>query len=216
MNSNMPDNRTSYSRLALATFILSLVMFAMSLAGNSTIGQTERTARVVQNRIEDRIEILEDYISKAIESDSDESVCLSGLPDDMVVYKYVNDSLKAWSNQFSVLNDDISNKMVFRRLTNLKNRIVSPLNEVTDEYTYMNLGPKWYLVKAVEGEGGCKIIAGMEIKNTLIDDIKRNDNGVNPHLKLSQMFLIFRQSLLSVLQRLKVRCLQSSSPWSLS
>lgn len=191
MNSNMPDNRTLYSRLALATFILSLVMFAMSLAGNSTIGQTERTARVVQNRIEDRIEILEDYISKAIESDSDESVCLSGLPDDMVVYKYVNDSLKAWSNQFSVLNDDISNKMVFRRLTNLKNRIVSPLNEVTDEYTYMNLGPKWYLVKAVEGEGGCKIIAGMEIKNTLIDDIRRNDNGVNPHLKLSDRYAAY-------------------------
>ena len=36
----------------------------------------------------------------------------------------------------------------------------------------------------MSGAGGQKVIAGLEIKNTLIDDARRNENGVNPHLKL--------------------------------
>lgn len=187
----MLNIKKSDSTLALGAFILSLTMFALSMAGGGSIGQTERAARLVRTRVENRIDILEKYAGQALSADSDESSCLADLPEDMVVYKYVNDSLKAWSNQFSVLNDDISNKMVLGRLTNLKNRIISPLNEVTDEYSYMNLGPKWYIVKAVEGEGGKKVIAGIEIKNTLIDDIRRNDNGVNPYLKLSGRYSVY-------------------------
>lgn len=191
MNNHMFNDKISGSRLATGAFILSIVMFALSMAGNSTAGHTERVAKAMKTKVESRTDILEGYIARALASDSDESICLSGLPEDMVVYKYVNDSLKAWSNQFSVLNDDISNKMVLVRLTNLKNRITSPLNEVTEEYSYMNLGPKWYVVKAVEGKGGCKIIAGIEIRNTLTDDIIRNDNGVNPHLRLSGRYSVY-------------------------
>ena len=187
----MLNIKKSDSPLALGAFFLSLTMFALSMVGGSSIGQTERAAKHVRTRIENRIDILEEYTGLALASDSEESSCLADLPEDMVVYKYVNDSLKAWSNQFSVLNDDISNKMVLGRLTNLKNRIISPLNEVTDEYSYINLGPKWYIVKAVEGEGGKKVISGIEIKNTLIDDIRRNDNGVNPYLKLSGRYSVY-------------------------
>ena len=186
----MADRKTISNRLSLGVFILSLSVFILSLVGNGNAEHTERAAKATQARIEDRIEILERHIARSLEPDFDKDGCLADLPKDMVIYKYVNDSLKVWSNQFSVLNDDISNKMVFQKLTNLKNRIISPLNEVTSEYSYMNLGPKWYIVKAVQG-GRDKVIAGIEIKNTLTDDILRNDNGVNPYLKLSNRFSVY-------------------------
>ena len=163
-------------RLPLLLFIIALGVFVLSIAGNGSESGAERVARSTKTRIQNRIDILDTYIIKALDNSLDDHVCLEDLPEDMVIYKYVNDSLKSWSNQFSVLNDDISTKMVFPRLTNLKNRLISPLLDVTEELSYMNLGPKWYLVKLVIGENNEKVIAGIEIKNTLIDDIRRNLN----------------------------------------
>lgn len=187
----MFKNKKITRTLALASFLLSIITFALSLIGRDDTGHTERVARAVKSRVESRIEVLEKHIQLSAEDENEGEECIGDLPEDMVIYMYVNDSLKSWSNQFSVLNDDISNKMVFQRLTNLKNRIISPLNEVTQEYSYMNLGPKWYLVRSVDGEGGKKIVAGLEIKNTLIDDIRRNDNGVNSRLKLPGKYSIY-------------------------
>ena len=177
-------------RLPILLFITALVLFAFSMAGNGSEGNVERVAKSAKTRIRNRINILDTYILKALDNSLDDNICLDDLPDDMVIYKYVNDSLKSWSNQFSVLNDDISTKMVFQRLTNLKNRLVSPLIDVTEELSYMNLGPKWYLVKLVTGDNNEKVIAGIEIKNTLIDDIRRNDNGINRHLNIPARYTV--------------------------
>ena len=186
----MLDRKKIYSRCTLATFILAIAMFLLSLVGNNGTGDTDRVARYVRMKVEGRIEVLEQYVEHALSPDSDEHICLDDVPEDMVIYKYVNDSLKFWSNQFSVLNDDISNRMVFQRLTNLRSRIISPLTEVTDEYSYMNLGPKWYIVRSIDGTSGIRVIAGIEIKNTLIDDINGNANGVNPHLNISDRYSV--------------------------
>ena len=177
-------------RLPILLFVIALGLFALSMAGNGNEGDAERVAKTARVRIRNRIDILDTYIMRALDNSLDDHICLENLPDDMVIYKYVNDSLKSWSNQFSVLNDDISTKMVFQRLTNLKNRLVSPLIDVTEELSYMNLGPKWYLVKLVTGENNEKIIAGIEIKNTLIDDIRRNDNGINKRLKIPARYTV--------------------------
>ena len=139
-------------KLPLLLFIIALGLFVFSMAGNGSEGDAERVARSTRARIQNRIDILDTYIMRALDESLDDHICLEDLPDDMVIYKYVNDSLKSWSNQFSVLNDDISTKMVFPRLTNLKNRLVSPLIDATEELSYMNLVPKWYLVKLVIGE----------------------------------------------------------------
>ena len=177
-------------KLPLLLFFISIVLFVLSIAGISSDGDMERMARVTRYRIEKRLELLEQYIDKAIDPDTDDYSGLETLPEDMVIYKYVNDSLKSWSNQFSVLNDDISSKMVFQRLTNLKNRLISPLADVTEELSYMNLGPKWYLVWMTRGDANEKVIAGIEIKNTLIDDIRLNENGINKHLKVPAHYTI--------------------------
>ena len=177
-------------RLPLAVFILALFLFMLSMAGNDIEGNTERVAGRMENNIQQRLDILDRHIRKALDSPPETKAHIDPLPEDMVIYRYVNDSLQAWSNQFSVLNDDISNRMVFQRLTNLKNRLISPLAEVTEHLSFTSLGPKWYLVKSVNGLYNDKVIAGIEIQNTLIDDVRGNDNGVNPNLKLSSRYTV--------------------------
>ena len=183
-------NRLKDRKLPLAVFLLALLLFILSMAGNNSDGDTEKIARRTGKKIERRLELLDKYINKALAKSIDEQIRLEGLPEDMVIYRYVNDSLQSWSNQFSVINDDISTRHVIQRLTNLKNRIVSPLSGITTDLSYLALGPKWYLVKAVHGESNEKILAGIEIKNTLIDDVRRNDNGVNPKFKLSGRYSV--------------------------
>ena len=175
-------------RFTLATFITALVLFILSLAWNDSSNDSQRVAEKFGRRVSRRIELLDRYVAQAMATPESELIDLDKLPDDMVIYRYVNDSLQSWCNQFSVLNDDVSKKLVFQRLTNLRNRIVSPLSDVTDSLSYLNLGPKWYLVKAVEGKSNDKIIAGLEIKNRLVDELGKTDNGVNPKLKLSSKF----------------------------
>jgi signal transduction histidine kinase len=68
--------------------------------------------------------------------------------------------------------------------------LVSPLNDATDSFSFINLGPKWYLIKTYDYGHGEEIIAGLEIQNKLIVDHFKSGNGVNPYLKLSDRFSI--------------------------
>ena len=162
-----------HKRLPFTALILSLILFVLSLASNNAGSNTDKVALETASRIEKRLSILEDCIQTALETDKKELILPEGLPEDMVIYRYINDSLQSWSNQFSIINDNISSLLVFQRLTDRRSQIISPLTEVTDEISYLNFGPKWYLVKYVTGSGGQKVIAGLEIKNTLIDDVRR-------------------------------------------
>ena len=126
-------NRT-YRLIPVMTAVAAVILFTLSFFWDRSDGITEAIARHAGQKTEKRIEILERYADRII-SDAGHNSCLDDLPEDMVIYKYVNDSLVSWSNQFPLLNDDISNRLVFQRLTNLKSRITSPLTDVTDEYS---------------------------------------------------------------------------------
>ena len=177
-------------KFTLATFVTALALFMLSLAGNKSVNDTEKVADRLGRRIEKRVDLLDRYIGQALSTPTDQLMEIRNFPDDMVMYRYVNDSLQSWCNQFSVLNDDISSRLVFQRLTNLRGRIVSPLSEVTEDLSFLNFGPKWYIVKMAVGDWNEKVIAGIEIKNRLVDDVRKSDNGVNPKLKLDGRYSV--------------------------
>lgn len=183
------DRKVILKRLPLICFVLSLLMFVLSMASNSA-SDIEKVAESAGHRLERRMNLLDSYITKVMETEVGQWPDAGDLPDDMVIYRYANDSLLSWNNQFSVLNDDISSRMVFHRMSSMMNRIVSPLTDVREELTYVNIGPKWYVTKAVNGNHNDKVLAGLEVKNTLIDDIRKNENGVNPALKLPDMYSV--------------------------
>ena len=174
----------THKRLAFAGLVLSLALLVISMTGIGRAQDTEAVAERVSAKVEKRLRILDGHIEKALQTQPDELMTPDRLPEDMVLYLYVNDSLMAWNNQFPILNDRISVKVPFERMMPTNNSITSPLTGITDTPEYMNLGSKWYIVKATEGPGNNKVIAGLEIKNSLMGDISRNDNGANPRLKI--------------------------------
>ena len=186
----MKIRHLTYRNLILLFFFLAIAFFLFSHTGESPDNHERRISDRVERKIKARVRLLDQYLIKVQESNSDGSMSVYDIPDDMVIYKYVNDSLQSWCNQFPVINDDISARLVFHRLTNLNNPIVSPLSEVTEELSYVNLGPKWYILKSLNVQGGAKLIAGIEVQNTLIKDHRRLENGVNPVLKLPRRYAI--------------------------
>ena len=169
-------------RLPLLVLFIALCLLLLSTIGNSSISNTDRMAGRVSDRLARRLEKLETYAIRALKGSHEG--CLEELPADMVIYRYENDSLQSWSNQFPIINDDISRKLIIQRLTSFSSRLSSPLADVTDQISYLNLGPKWYVVKAYTEGPNVKVIAGLEIKNTLIDDLRNTENGVNRHLQV--------------------------------
>ena len=180
----------TYKGLSLTFFIISMLLFILSTVGTTSDDYTEKAASRTAKKIERRLKLMDRLIEQDDCPPEFESSHESRFPEDIVIYRYVNDSLKTWHNQFSVINDDIGAKLEIQRLTNLKSRITSPLAEIGEELTFINLGPKWYLVKSIEKDNGEKIIAGLELQNSLIRDIHGSGNGVNPHLDLSNRLII--------------------------
>lgn len=170
--------------------LLALVLFLISLLLNTSSMDTEATARKLSKRIEKRMTVLDRYIAVALAQDRDQWLNLENLPEDMVIYRYVYDTLQSWNNQFAISNDNISSRLVFQKLGNQKMSLSSPLSDVTAEPQYMNIGPKWYIVKYVADGFDCKVIGGLEIKNSLIDNVLKSDNGINGKLRLDSKYSI--------------------------
>ena len=164
---------------------LSTVLLLVAFSFTQISGNTEKEAARLSKAVQKRVDILDAYVRKAIDAGRAGTV-IGELPEDMVVYYYRYDTLQSWSNQFSVSNDDISTRLVFQRLSNLKDKMDSPLADLSDIPSFMNYGAKWYIVRCCE-EGDSKIIAGLEIMNT---SITSPINGVNPRLCVKERYVI--------------------------
>ena len=170
--------------------MVSLLLLLFSMIWRSGREEASRVTERFEQKLAARMEILDQHIAQVLETADGEWPDMSSLPEDMVIYRYVNDSLQSWGHQFNIINDDISSKLVFHRMSNLRNSIISPLSQIREEMSYQNIGPKWYVTKSVSGQRNDQILAGIEIKNTLLDDVMRNENGVNPALKLPSRYSI--------------------------
>ena len=83
----------AHKRLPLTIFLLAFFLFMMSLLGNNTGIDTEDVARKTGQRMKQRIEILDRYIQEAGDTQKCDLLEMN-LPEDMVIYRYVNDSLQ--------------------------------------------------------------------------------------------------------------------------
>ncbi len=184
------ENRTFIRNKGnLLLFIAAILLLALSLLQNFEAADTAQIARKTEKRIEERLEDMDGYISSALLSDTSKALDYNTFPEDMVIYRYVNDTLQAWRNQFPILNDDITSKVVYQRISTMSDRITSPLAKIREKLQYINLGTKWYVAKMVEEPiEHIKIIAGLEIKNDLVNN--KSGNGINPNLGISRHYSI--------------------------
>ena len=158
-----------------------LLMLGVTLGNNAAPTGTAATARRAERRVSARFSQLERYAERAFEQDLTQWMDLPGLPEDMVLYRYVDDSLQSWCGVFPVANDDLSGRVVFQRLTAPRAAVRSPLADIGPRPSFCNLGPKWYLARC-ETRGRVRVVMGLEIVDTRDDPFRA---GPNPRLHLS-------------------------------
>lgn len=163
-----------YVWIALA--VLSAAALVLAVTVPRSVGDAASAARRIEHRLSRRMARLDWYAAHP----------QAKLPDDMVVYTYSGDSLVSWRNQFPLFNDDISSRMVVQRITNPRVNLRSPLSYASGEPSFMNIGPKWYIIKS-EGDGERTTVSGLLVMNTLGN---RSYNGVNPRLHLGLRFSV--------------------------
>lgn len=176
--------KLKYIISALLLAAATLLFYALFL--NNNPGDTRSSAEKVGKIVERRFSLLQNYGNKVLIENGNDDALYSILPEDMVIYRYVNDTLQYWVHSFPVINDDISDKTVFQIISNPRTPLHSPLADIADSVQFRNFGSKWFLVKSVE-ENGVKVVEGLEVVNE--NDFK-SFNGVNPRLRLSEHFSI--------------------------
>ena len=175
--------RQSLAIAFLAAAVVTYVISALVGTGRSDVNSA---AEEMSRKVELRMDQLDGYIQQALEGDHTSWLDLQGLPEDMVVYRYVDDSLQSWINQFPLRNDDIHLRTLVQRLGDARSTVTSPLEDASAQVGFMNYGPKWYLVKAVEGND-CKVIGGLEIVNELSTG---SPSGVNRHFRVNERYSV--------------------------
>ena len=170
----------------VAVVSVALALLVASLLANQSHPDTASTARDLGRRVEKRLALLDDYARQALEADPEAWLRLEDLPEDMVVYRYREDTLQSWAHQFPLRNDDIRSRTLIQRLGDGRSNAASPLAALSSAVTYVNYGPKWFLARSIR-EGDLTVIVGLEV----INELKSSPfNGVNPRFRLSDRYSV--------------------------
>ena len=170
----------------VAVLSVALALLVASLLANQSHPDTASTARDLGRRVERRLALLDRFAAEALEADPESWLRLEDLPEDMVVYRYREDTLQSWAHQFPLRNDDIRSRTLIQRLGDGRSNASSPLSALSSAVTYVNYGPKWFLARSIK-EGDMTVIVGLEV----INELKSSPfNGVNPRFRLGDRYTV--------------------------
>lgn len=171
--------------LCYVLLVLAAVLAVISLFVKTATIDTENVAVHVSQRVQLRLDRMGQFAVSLLEepSSSEDWKELRGLPDDMVLYRYVSDTLHSWYNLFSVENDDISRKFLYQTMSVSRTPLLSPLSEAAESPLYLNLGSRWYIVKMFS-RGDVKVIGGLLVKDNEDENIANGRNGINPNIHI--------------------------------
>jgi len=167
---------------------LALVLFGLSFSSLSYQIKLDREISKVQSQLHKRQKIIEQYSQRAAES-KDDFVSFDDLPEDMVIYCYKNDTLKSWTHQFPISNDEIKAFSFGYRLqsTGERNQNFAPLAYIGSKEQYANLGSAWYIVNTrFSGDFSKKIVSGILVRTDYPSGYLENE--VNKHLHIGKGF----------------------------
>ncbi len=182
----MKIDRKIKDLLALALIAVGMALIVVAFGPFSPSNDTGAVAGRVSSIAERRVLKLEAFMETAAQEDHSRWLELDGLPDDMVIYRYCADTLQSWCNEFPVYNDNLQYKVLAPLLTSSDYSLESPLAAVSDTLSYVNLGSKWYLAKALR-TNGCLVIGGLEITENRYG---RSGIVVNRLLKIPEPFSV--------------------------
>ena len=173
------------SIISFACLVLASLLFLVSIRSNNYYRNIDKFSSQTERILSKRLSLVDNYMQNALEQDHGGWLSLEGIPDDIVIYRYLSDTLQSWANQFHISNDNLQHGHIFHSITSSKYGAISPLQSVTESYSYVNIGPKWYVARKINSENDdCLIIGALEIRNELVEGMGYASSGVNPNLKL--------------------------------
>lgn len=177
--------RKNITLLLWSAATICLIVSFLHISPNSV----SRNAKRMEKNLHHRERILDKHIEKAFNIPEDHWLDIKNFPEDMVIYRYVADTLQSWANLFPISNDDVDITPFWYRIHDLNNTNIynTPLAYLQEDIQYVNLGPSWYIVK-IQRRENIKIIAGILIKTQYITENSLLQNSNSPYLNLDNNF----------------------------
>ena len=174
----------------------SFILFgvALLLLGLSGIRPDyEARLRRQKNRVERSLHkrelLAERYSYKAMQAMDQDWIDFDDMPDDIVLYCYQADTMKSWTHQFHISNDEVDVYPYSYRLQFMSNRnlYATPLAYIGMREKYVNLGSAWYVVTThFTDDKRTKVLTGILIKTEYPSSAI--PNVVNKHIHLKDGF----------------------------
>ena len=180
-----------YKKFGVAVIFSSAIVFLLLSYIIPDGNNLESEVRTLESNIHKRQQILHNYVQKAFSIPINEWLELDDFPDDMVIYRYNEDTLQSWVNQFPITNDETDALNLWYRINHLtsKSQYNTPLAYLSDHEQYVNLGSAWYLVK-VYSMNRVKIISALLIKTDYLSDNSILVNRINPELGIKRKLIL--------------------------
>lgn len=163
--------------VSLVLLGISLILLAAAVSFRQSPGDTVQAARRLERRLSHRLSMLEGYVSNEPHR----------LPSDMILYRFHGDTICHWTNQFDVMNDELSARQMLPVLVNPRVSASVSLSDIRDTLAFYNFGSGWYLAKSLVTGDGEVVLIGLEILN---QKSFISLNSVNPRLRLRERFSI--------------------------
>jgi len=148
---------------SIAFALIAVAFFVIAITSHSFTRNALRVASATEIRLGQKLNRLDRYVEQAMAPDTTGWMTLGELPEDMVIYKYMYDTLQSWRNEFIITNDAIrSPYFADQRLSRTEYGLNPPLAQIGEEWSFVNIGPKWYVAKTVK-DGSCDVVAALEV-----------------------------------------------------
>lgn len=180
---------TILKRRTAIFWILALFFAIISFLEFSSSNSMDREVSRFENRIHKRQQILDDYISKAIETPDSVFLAFKDFPEDMVIYRYYDDTLQSWLNQLPIANDDIDFFPFGYTINHLNSVSNIPLAYVVELEQYMSLGSAWYIVNRYK-KGNMRLVAALLVQTDYPTENNLLKSEINPNFSLQKKLSI--------------------------
>jgi len=130
-------------------WLVAFILIALSFIEFSSLESTAKKIDLLQEKIHERQEILANYVEEVEKAPYSEFIKFDDFPEDMIIYRYFNDTLQSWINEFPIADDDIYFHPNVHSVYHMNGRNIvanPPLATLYTEEQYVNLGSAWYIV----------------------------------------------------------------------
>lgn len=169
-------------------FVVALLLFAASFIKRDYNSKLKNEASQVERALQRRQKVAASYTELALAPEMDLSR-MEDLPEDIVIYRYNNDTLQYWFHQFPIGNDKIEAYPFSYRLQYLSsdNRGSTPLAYLSAAEQFVNLGSGWYVVSdRLSEDRRIRVLTGIFVRTEYPSE--RIPDESNPKLSLGSSF----------------------------